>query len=177
MYYDFIISNDSTADIFLAGMSKFSVKSYEDNDGSFGNFLENNKAAFGVAKNITFIEGNDELYIAFDGDVTVSYAEDMAYCLKQLRVLIYNGQFDFVVNTAGVLQYLNSLNWNGLNGWKRAKKQVWTNSKQPIGWVKNYGNLWFALVNKAGHFVLFDQPRNAFSLVGHFLRNDQNWNE
>lgn len=55
MYYDFIISNDSTADVFLAGMSKFSVKSYENYDGSFGVFLEKNKGAFGVSKNISFI--------------------------------------------------------------------------------------------------------------------------
>lgn len=122
------------------------------------------------------IFGNDELYTAFDGDVTVSYSDNLIYCLRQLKVLIYNGQFDFVVNTAGVLQHLNSLNWNGLNNWKRARKQVWTVDGKPVGWVKNYGNLWFSLVNKAGHFVPFDQPRNSFILLGHFLRNDQNWN-
>jgi len=40
--------------------------------------------------------------------------------------LIYNGQDDVVVNTAGVLQYINSLNWEGIAQWKRTQKQIWT---------------------------------------------------
>lgn len=41
-------------------------------------------------------------------------------------MLIYNGQDDVVVNTPGVLQYLNSLNWDGIGAWKRTKKSIWT---------------------------------------------------
>jgi hypothetical protein len=41
----------------------------------------------------------------------MSYATDVVIALKNTKVLIYNGQNDVVVNTAGVLQYLNSLNW------------------------------------------------------------------
>lgn len=101
----------------------------------------------------------------------------MAFCLDKLKVLIYNGQNDFVVNTSGVLQYLNSLNWNGVNNWKNADKQIWKIDGEIVGWVKNYGNLWFGLVNKAGHLVPFDQPKSAFSIVGHFINNDRNWNQ
>jgi len=42
--------------------------------------------------------------------------------LRAIPVLIYNGQNDVVVNTAGVLQYLNSLNWEGIQQWKRKPK-------------------------------------------------------
>ncbi|CAM6000275.1 unnamed protein product, partial [Sphagnum balticum] len=83
---------------------------------------------------------------------------------------------DLVVNTAGVLQYLNSLNWlSGIVAWKRAKKQVWTINGQVVGWTKVYGNLWFALVNRAGHMVPTDQPVAAFNLLGHFLNDERDW--
>ncbi len=58
-----------------------------------------------------FIPGNDAIYTSFAQDVSMSYATDVVIALKNTKVLIYNGQNDVVVNTAGVLQYLNSLNW------------------------------------------------------------------
>jgi carboxypeptidase C (cathepsin A) len=72
--------------------------------------------------------------------------------------LIYNGQYDVVVNNPGVLQYVNSLTWPGAYQWKRATKQVWTRYGEVHGWTKVYGNLWFVMVNGAGHMVPTDQP-------------------
>jgi hypothetical protein len=42
-----------------------------------------------------------------------------------MKTLIYNGQNDVVVNTPGVLQYLNGLTWYGARNWKRSKKNIW----------------------------------------------------
>lgn len=72
--------------------------------------------------------------------------------------MIYNGQNDVVVNNPGVLQYLNSLAWSGIGPWKRTRKQIWTRSGQVHGWAKVSGNLWFVMVNGAGHMVPTDQP-------------------
>jgi len=46
----------------------------------------------------------------------------VAYALRRIKVLIYNGQDDFVVNTPGVLTYINGMNWEGLPQWKRTSK-------------------------------------------------------
>jgi carboxypeptidase C (cathepsin A) len=43
------------------------------------------------------------------------------------------------------------------------------------GWAKVSGNFWFVLVNKAGHMVPSDQPRSAFSMMGHFMNNEYDW--
>jgi len=51
--------------------------------------------------------------------VSRSYANDVILALRNIKVLIYNGQNDVVVNTPGVLLYLNSLNWEGIGRWKR----------------------------------------------------------
>ena len=121
--------------------------------------------------------GNDFIYTAFAADVSRSYTSDVITCLRAMKVLIYNGQQDVVVNTAGVLQYLNSLNWEGINSWKRTARQVWTIHGEVKGWAKTSGNLWFVLVNKAGHMVPADQPNSAFNMLGHFLKNNHDWKE
>ena len=95
--------------------------------------------------------------------------------LRNVRVLFYNGQEDYVVNTAGVLNYLNSLTWEGVPNWKRAKKEVWTLGGDIKGWAKVSGNMWFVLVNRAGHMVPTDNPDAAYSMMLHFVRNDRNW--
>lgn len=82
-----------------------------------------------------------------------------------------------MVNTAGVLNYLNSLTWENIGSWKRAKKQVWTINNQVRGWAKTSGNLWFVLVNKAGHLVPTDQPESAFIMMGHFLHDERDWKQ
>lgn len=97
--------------------------------------------------------------------------------LRHIRVLIYNGQDDYVVNTAGVLQYLNSLAWQNIASWKRAKKVNWKIGGNTRGWVKNFGNLWFVLLNGAGHLVPSDQPDSAFNMMGHYIKNDQDWDQ
>lgn len=94
-----------------------------------------------------------------------------------MKVLIYNGQNDVVVNNAGVLQYLNSLGWTGIGQWKRQQKQIWTLYGEVVGWVKASGNLTFAMVNGAGHMVPTDRPDAAFTMLGHFIHNDNDWRQ
>ena len=75
---------------------------------------------------VDYIPGSEQVYDSFKADITKSYASDVVVMLRNIRVLIYNGQDDFVVNTAGVLQYLNSLRWENIANWTRARKEVWT---------------------------------------------------
>lgn len=103
----------------------------------------------------------------------MSYSVELIRILRKTKVLIYNGQDDYVINTAGVLNYLNSLTWEGIANWKRARKQVWSINNEIRGWAKTSGNLWFVLVNKAGHLVPTDQPESAFIMFGHFLRDER----
>ena len=43
------------------------------------------------------------------------------------------------------------------------------------GWAKIAHNLWFVLVNGAGHMVPSDQPIRAYIMLGHFINNRHNW--
>lgn len=102
----------------------FNFRNYDDWDVSYMDILTKNKAEFGVS--VDYILSNEQVYTAFGGDISRSYVSDVITCLRNIKVLIYNGQNDVVVNTAGVLQYLNSMNWEGIGYWKRTLKQVWT---------------------------------------------------
>lgn len=170
-YFDFLTNNDTTPQAYFGGISMFNFRSYYPADESFVKFLNDNKNQFGAKVN--YEPGIDEVYTAFGPDISRSYAADVITCLNNIKVLIYNGQNDVVVNNAGVLQYLNSLNWPGIQAWKRTPKQIWTINHSVRGWAKVSGNLWFAMVNGAGHMVPTDQPESAFSLIGHFLNNER----
>lgn len=95
----------------MGGISIYNFRLYDDIDESFADFLEKNKATFGVSDNIKFLPGNDQIYTAFGADVSQGVTRDLVEVLRKVKVLIYNGQNDVVVNTPGVLQYLNSLQW------------------------------------------------------------------
>lgn len=174
-YFDFITNNDTTPKEYFGGISTFNFRNYDGEDESFAKFLETNKAQFGAT--VKYIPGNDNIYTAFAVDVSRSYASDVILALRNVKVLIYNGQNDFVVNTPGVLQYLNSLNWEGISQWKRTPKEIWTINGEVRGWAKISGNLWFVLVNGAGHMVPTDQPNSAFNMIGHFLYNERDWKQ
>ena len=54
------------------------------------------------------------------------------------------------------------------------KKQIFKISNENAGWAKVHGNLWFVLVNGAGHMVPSDQPSRVFQMMLRFVNN---WNE
>lgn len=159
----------------MGNISIFNFRNYDGMDESFAKFLTDNRQEMGIDPKLEYIPGNDNIYTAFAEDVSRSYAADVALIIGRYKVLIYNGQNDVVVNTPGVLQYLNSLTWVGSRNWKRAKKQIWRIDGEVHGWTKVSGNLWFALVNGAGHMVPSDQPRAALVMLGHFIHDEHNW--
>ena len=168
-------NNDTTPEVYFGNISMFNFRNYDGIDESFAEFLNQHKSDFGA--NVDYIPGNDQIYTAFASDVSRSYAADVIIALRNIPVLIYNGQNDVVVNTAGVLQYLNSLNWEGIQQWKRKEKEIWTIYGEVAGWAKVSGNLWFVLVNGAGHMVPSDQGHAAFNMMGHFFNNERDWKQ
>lgn len=54
-----------------------------------------------------------------------SYTQDLLFVIRSKKVLVFSGQNDYIVNSAGVQNYLNALSWSRINAWKGAKKQPW----------------------------------------------------
>uniref|UniRef100_A0A1J3JYM8 Venom serine carboxypeptidase n=3 Tax=Noccaea caerulescens TaxID=107243 RepID=A0A1J3JYM8_NOCCA len=177
VHWDYLTNNDQVWDTYMGGMNEFNFRQYGPGDESFADFLQKNKGSLGVPPEVNYIPGNDKVYDSFHEDISKSYSADLVVAIRNVKVLIYNGQEDYVVNTAGVLNYLNSLRWDNIASWKRARKDVWRINNAIRGWAKVSGNLWFVLVNRAGHLVPTDQPDSAFNMLGHFIREDRNWSQ
>ena len=139
-------------------MSFQNWRSYGEEDFSMDKYVQNYKKQLGVKDEVDYIPENEAVYNSFREDLMKSFTKSLLQTLTSVRVLIYSGQNDYVVNSAGVQNYLNALGWSRINTWKSSKKQVWRVHNEVRGWAKTYGNLWFVLVNGAGHKITSDQP-------------------
>ena len=112
------------------------------------------------------------MYYAFNADLSRSFKPQLQRILDaEVKTLIYNGQNDFIVNTASVLGYMNTLQWKFAKEWRQATKQMWKDYDEEtnLGWTKNYKNLYFTLVRNAGHLVPADQPRSAWMMLNNYF--------
>lgn len=110
-FFDFLTNNDDTRYKFWGGMSTYNFRQYGEGDMTFVSLLNNSRSELGIPDGVYYVPGSDDIYDSFQNDITRSYTGDVIQLLRRIKVLVYNGQDDFVVNTAGVLNYLNSLNW------------------------------------------------------------------
>lgn len=172
-YFDFLTNNDTTAEVHFGNISMFNFRNYDGIDVSFADFLQANKDKLGAKQD--YLLSNEYVYTAFGKDITQSKADEVVKVLRKTRVLVYNGQNDVVVNTPGVLHYLSSIDWEHISEWKKAKKQIYTISKEVVGWAKTHQNLWFVLINGAGHMVPTDQPVSTFHMITRFVNKENNW--
>jgi len=106
--------------------------------------------------------------------MTRSVVDELVDCVRKTRVLVYNGQNDVFVNTPGVLHYITSMDWEHIHNWKRTKKSIYKISNENAGWAKVFGNLWFVLINGAGHLAPIDQQARTYHMMSRFINN---WNE
>lgn len=78
--------------------------------------------------------------------------------LDKGKVLLYNGQLDYIVNTPGALLWINDLEWSKLAAWKKKDKKILKQGEKVLGTYKIYDNLQFATIYQAGHMVPTDAP-------------------
>ena len=85
---------------------------------------------------------------------------------KGVRVLSYSGTRDFICNYIGNDHWTRDLDWAGGDDFRKAPLEPWyvDGIEGPAGHFRNFGNLTFATVNDAGHFVPHDQPAVAQQL-------------
>jgi carboxypeptidase C (cathepsin A) len=76
-----------------------------------------------------------------------------------IRVLVYNGDRDLSTCAQGTEAYLNIMEWNGMNEWKKAARALWlvpndvTRKQEMGGYAKEHLGLSFVVVYNSGHMV------------------------
>ena len=127
----------------------------------------------------TYTDENDDVYNALSNDFMQSVADRVAYVADSgLPVLLYNGQYDIIVNTPTALNWIGELEWSGQAAFYDAPLQNWIyNNGTPVGIAKNRGNFTFVVVNKAGHLSPMDQIEVTTEMVRRFTSGNNQWNQ
>jgi Serine carboxypeptidase len=129
--------------------------------------------------------------LLLDHDRPISVVPYVADLLDHtdVRVLVYNGDRDMTTNAQGSEMLLDSMDWDGAEGWASDyERGLWfpdtATPPDPLspashhptshtfgGYMKRYHNLDFLIVYNSGHLVPFNQDKIALDLVTRFLGN------
>jgi len=106
---------------------------------------------------------SDEMII----DVISSVDECLDFGVK---VTVYNGMLDFIINSAGQERWMSRLMWDGLQGWWNADRVPLypvseTESQRTGAFYKGYKNLEYYWILMSGHMVPIDAPEMALDMV------------
>lgn len=166
------------------GLNVYNFRLYGDYDTSILDSFFNdasNAARYNVdASRIgSYTDENNDVYNALTGDFMQSVADRVAFVAESgLPVLLYNGQYDIIVNTPSAINWIGQLPWSGQVGFYNAPLQNWIyNNGSAVGLAKNYENFTFVIVNKAGHMSPMDQLGPATEMVRRFVAGNNNWNQ
>ena len=111
----------------------------------------------------------------FGPDFAVGLSGIMPFLLDNIKVLIFNGQDDLLINTEGVENLLENVNWANMQKFLKSRKIVWKVKGEIAGYAMSYANMNLVMVLKAGHVVLKYQPSAVLDMVLRFIEN-KGWN-
>jgi cathepsin A (carboxypeptidase C) len=135
--------------------------------------------ALGVPKaigNYSVISEAIAFAFAMTADGALSTQPQVLYLLDAgIDVLFYQGNLDLACNTAGNLNWANSMQWKGQPAFVAQPKRSWGfKDGKEIGWFKEVKvttasgrKTTFAMgtVDGAGHLVPFDKPKEALEMT------------
>ncbi|SNX85759.1 related to Carboxypeptidase Y precursor [Melanopsichium pennsylvanicum] len=94
---------------------------------------------------------------------------------KNVRVLSYSGKRDFICNYVGNRAWTEALEWKGKQEYNKQPLLAWYVGQEGNqikgGDFKNWGNLTYAIVDEAGHFVPHDKPQAALTMFNAWLHS------
>lgn len=113
----------------------------------------------------------------FAGDWMQPYHKNVIDLLeKDLPVLIYAGDKDFICNWLGNRAWSDKLPWSGHDKFEAQPVRKWSVNKKAAGEVKNYKHFTFLRVFGGGHMVPYDQPENSLEMVNRWIGGDYTYN-
>jgi carboxypeptidase C (cathepsin A) len=137
------------------------------------------KAWFNVPEDHTYYGCNFAVNGNYSNDIQASYAEFIEMLAGNVKILIYSGADDCLVNNIGTNNWIQQLNLPVAHNVNLARKTTWSTKQlfdtMVLGTVANQGLFWYAVVNKAGHLVPGDQAQSALDMITHFVRGDVIW--
>lgn len=99
------------------------------------------------------------------------YLSDKSHILIELLdnytipIYIFSGADDWMINTFGLDQMMDSLHWSGREELRGAFWREWWSNGHLRGTYKKVKNLIYAHVKESGHYVAMDQPTFALDML------------
>ncbi|KAI8342826.1 Alpha/Beta hydrolase protein [Chlamydoabsidia padenii] len=89
--------------------------------------------------------------------------------LKEIKVLLFSGEYDFMCNHLGTEYMIGNMTWNGDKGFKDAERQEWTIGDKTVGYYTEERNLSYVLVKDSSHMVPYDKPVESLDMINRFI--------
>lgn len=144
--------------------------------------LQSTRVALNVG-NHTFGENTKKVAEYLYADHMTSTAYFFPKILSQLKVLLYQGQFDLKDGTRSNEMWIQNIPWPGAQGFFNSARCQWqvqqqqlrdvsgTTSTEIAGFVRSYSNLTNVVVRNAGHMAPMDQLGWTFDMITRFVRD------
>lgn len=131
-----------------------------------------------VGSDVNHYTGCDnDVFLRFilTGDGNKPFQQYVAELLdKDIPVLIYAGDKDYICNWLGNHAWSNQLEWTHKKDFEYLPFKSWVNEAtgEAAGEVKNYGPFTFLRVYDAGHMVPYDQPENSLDMINRWISGE-----
>jgi len=90
----------------------------------------------------------------------------------QIPIIFFNGMNDLMCNHVGNERFLDNLPWEHTQQFSTSSRYAWKIQRlgpQPVGFIKQFQNLYFIKIPNAGHMVPLDQPDVAFEMMKNLI--------
>lgn len=85
--------------------------------------------------------------------------------VRKTRVLLYQGAFDLKDGVASVEAWVKEMEWEGIERFLSAEREVWRVEGEVAGYVQSWGNLTNVVVSGAGHLAPADRRMNTQAMI------------
>ncbi|KAH3901038.1 probable Putative serine carboxypeptidase YBR139W [Saccharomycodes ludwigii] len=115
---------------------------------------------------------SDAVFLGFalTGDGNKPFQEYVAELVdRNIPVLIYAGDKDYICNWLGNLGWVDHLDWTGKELFETLPLRPWYKDGVQYGQFKSLGSFNFLRVYDAGHMVPYDQPEASLAMVNSWI--------
>lgn len=165
---DYVITNCT------GGFNQFDIRNYFDNenDAYIKNVELPHVKQMMHTVGVKYYDSSQDVWNALYADICQSARYQIEALLdcptRKIRVLLYNGQYDWLINYMGAAKWIDGMEWHGSKEYLNDEgpgRKPWKIDHQVVGYVHQFDNLIQLVVNGAGHLSPMDQPKNVLEMV------------
>ncbi|OMH80940.1 Pheromone-processing carboxypeptidase KEX1 [Zancudomyces culisetae] len=122
--------------------------------------------------NQTWVECNDDVNEVLSRDTaTPPSVTLLPSLLKDTRILLFDGDQDFLCNKLSHQYLIGNLTWNGYRGFTKREytsNSGWLVPGKSSGWYHEERGLGYSVIYNASHMAGYDKPREMLDLLKYF---------